>query len=604
MAEGGRTTDPPAVPRGASEADVEAPELLVSDALRSLLLAATIGLVGLLLAYLLVAPGGAIVPGLSALMCVAARVAAGRQRIFPRWADPAVVAIGWLLAANGLLTVALIDGTAGTVYLAVAIVGSGSLVFSYRWLALLCGGILAAWVPVGLGELDPDALFLASLGLAAASAFAFALAQARSANMRRLAAARRQQEVLRQERKAALERAEREAASRRVAQEECEKLEENLRRARASQSPVALANAVAHDMNNALTVVTTLSSALKEDPTVDGIVREDANEMLAAAEQAASLTRNLLGYAGQQKSRPEVLSLNEIVGRVEQLCGQALPEGVTVVKELQPELLPFEGDPGQIADLLVNLCVNGVQAIGDIGTLTIRTRNVGRREVREQHDLRESPAGYVELSVIDDGGGMARETLERAFEPLFSTRSRGAGAGLGLAVVRSVVEAHRGTVRLDSEAGRGTTATVRFPAVGEAPAATDGELRVGQQTATVLFVDDERSVRWVAQRVLSEHGYGVIAVADGYRAVDEFRRGKEAIDLVVLDLAMPGMSGLECSERLREVDPTARILVASGRVPGGDAEGMRETGAVGYLQKPYSATELTEAVSAALGARQ
>jgi len=253
----------------------------------------------------------------------------------------------------------------------------------------------------------------------------------------------------------------------------------------------------------------------------------------------------------------------------------------------------------------MNLCVNAVQAMGDTGTLTIATRSVELSEADAKEHLALSPGTYLELRVSDTGEGMDRRTLKQAFDPFFTTKPLGAGTGLGLAMVYGAVETHGGTISLSSEAGRGTTATVLLPAasgdeetrgvVGAQPAATEAP-----NARTVLVVDDERSIRWIAERVLGKLGYRVIVAEDGERALDEFQAHRQEVDLVVLDLAMPGMGGIECFERLRDLDPGARVLVSSGYAPDGATEKLLSDGAVGFLQKPFKASDLAEAIATAL----
>jgi signal transduction histidine kinase/ActR/RegA family two-component response regulator len=615
MADGGRKIEPL---RPASEPVVRAAEphdVLQADGLRPVLLGTSILFLGSFIFDLLDIPAHAVVPVtlyglLSGAVCLLVWLALGRQLIGRRWGHPVVAALGWLIASNGLLAALLTDDAGSTVYLPIVLIATGSFMLSYRWLALMCSVIFAVWTVVAYFAGSPPELSHHALVMAAAVVVAVGIVSARRASIRRLAASRRQQERLKQESEAALERAERELAERRSAEADRQKLEERLRHAQKMQAVGALAGGVAHDMNNVLTVITTLSSALKDDPSCDAAVREDAAEILAAAKRGAALTRNLLGFARRGKFRTEVFSLNEIVKRAEQLLNIAIPKRIAIVSETEAVPAEIQGDPQQISEVLVNLCLNGAEAIREAGTLTIRTRTVALTGA----DLSEHPdrptGDYVELCVVDTGDGMDSETLDRAFEPLFTTKPRGAGTGLGLSMVYGVVETHGGIVRLDSEVGCGTTATVLLPVVTGAGAPTverpvsSVEPQSARGSATIIIVDDERGVRWVSERVLTECGYRVIGVGDGDRAIDEYRIRGRAIDLVILDMAMPGMSGAECFTKLRSLDPSARILVSSGFATDGDTEKLLATGAIGFLQKPYSADQLTEAVTAALHAME
>jgi len=265
-----------------------------------------------------------------------------------------------------------------------------------------------------------------------------------------------------------------------------------------------------------------------------------------------------------------------------------------------------EVDPGQITHVLMNICLNAVDAMssGGRGTLSIRTSNVeldlvdleGRSELR--------PGSYVRVVVRDTGEGMDGETLARAFEPFFSTKPKGKGTGLGLAMVYGTVANHGGRVRIDSEPGVGTTVTIDLPALSSVEVELiTGELvplSKGLQTCTVLLVDDEEIVRAAGQRMLESLGHQVLLAEDGGRAVEIYREQADRVDLVLLDLVMPVMDGAEAFDRLQELDPGVRVVITSGHAKEEAAEVLLSRGALGFLQKPYAIDQLGAELAQAL----
>jgi CheY-like chemotaxis protein len=231
----------------------------------------------------------------------------------------------------------------------------------------------------------------------------------------------------------------------------------------------------------------------------------------------------------------------------------------------------------------------------DGGRLSLETRNASLDEEFCRHHLGAKPGNYVLLTVADTGQGMDRETVQHIFEPFFTTKGIGKGTGLGLASVYGIVKSHGGYILCDSEVGQGTTFRIYLPAVQDVSAqvgtGVEGVFLKGG-SETILVVDDEASVRELAVEILQRHGYQVFAADCGEAALETFQTRKGEIDLVILDLGMPGMGGLNCLRGLMQIDGSARVLIASGYSANGSVKECLESGAAGYIGKPYRLKDL------------
>ncbi len=379
------------------------------------------------------------------------------------------------------------------------------------------------------------------------------------------------------------------------AEEERRQLEAGVQQAQKLESLGLLAGGVAHDFNNILTAIVGGASMAMADLPPGSNARADLEQVIAAAERAAKLTRQMLAYAGRASLAIESFDLNAVIGEMAELIAVSVPKRVRLVQDLAADLPPIRGDRTQASQVVLNLVTNAAEAIGDRdGTVRVTT---GRRAAADlaHHDWRLAPAdapAYVELVVADDGSGIAAGTIAQMFDPFFSTK--GSGRGLGLAAVLGIVKQAGGSIAVKSAPGSGTVFRVVFPAAAgtvpvEPPARPSRPVPGG--SGTVLLVDDEAVVRRATRRVLERAGYAVVEATHGGEAVDAVRRDPGGITAVVLDVTMPVMGGAEAYRRMRDLGLTAPVLVSSG-YDGGDTAASFEGEGVDFLQKPYRPEQL------------
>jgi len=381
-------------------------------------------------------------------------------------------------------------------------------------------------------------------------------------------------------------------------------LEEQFRQSQKMEAVGQLAGGVAHDFNNLLTVISGYSELALQRVTegesgTERDVREELEEIKSAAARAASLTQQLLAFSRQQVVRPAVLDLNGIVAEIDKMLDRLIGEDIALVIKLDPALRPVLADAGQLEQVLVNLAVNGRDAMPDGGTLTIETASVELAQALDGEHERIEPGRYVRLAVTDSGAGMDAETRARIFEPFFTTKDIGKGTGLGLSTVYGILEQSGGHVRIDTAPG-GTSFEIYLPESGRAATveATGAEASPPGGSETILLVEDEASVRHLAQRLLERSGYRVLSAANGNEALRLCTADGEHIDLMITDVVMPQMRGGELARRAALARPGLRVLYMSGYTD--DSIDTDINGSISFLQKPFTLGELLGAVRTAL----
>ncbi len=384
---------------------------------------------------------------------------------------------------------------------------------------------------------------------------------------------------------------------------EKKKLEDQLRQAARLESIGVLAGGIAHDFNNLLTGVLGNAHLLLENAPEFDPGRELIEDIIAASESAADLTKQILAYSGKGGFLRQPVNLSAIANETRTFVRRLIPPHVELRFDTPPELPLIEADRAQMQQVMMNIIINAAEAIpeGTAGLVKVCLRGVHLDEAFFVPGETPAAGEYVELSVTDNGAGMDEATRARIFDPFFTTKF--AGRGLGLSAVHGILHAHRSLLRIDTKPGRGSTFRLYFPTAGAGQSETknaeqpaEAELASGM----VLVVDDEQVVRKFAKAALERLGYAVLTAENGEIGVELFREHPGDIQLVILDLAMPVMDGQQAYERIRRISPEARVILISGFSQAEARERFRGTGISGFLGKPFDSKQLREAVSAAL----
>jgi PAS domain S-box-containing protein len=380
------------------------------------------------------------------------------------------------------------------------------------------------------------------------------------------------------------------------AEQERKAMEAVLHQSQRLESLGELAGGVAHDMNNLLAVITNFAD-FALDEVADGPGTEELKEIRRASDSAAGLIRQLLLFARQEVTKPEVLDLNVLLDDQQDLLRQVAGAKVEVVTDYADALSRVNADPGMLQQVVMNLVVNARDAMPDGGQVVIATSQIA---IQDDELAKGEPRDYVCLRVTDDGVGMTAEVAAHAFDPFFSTKPRGSGTGLGLATVYGIATRFGGHVEIDSEPGAGASFSVYFPAVCAGQGATAesaGKATLVRHPAdgTILLVEDDDGVRRAASRILSRGGYSVIAAASPVEALKLAGARPEPLDLLLTDIVMPEMSGPTLASRLQADQPGLAVVFASGFTGAPD---QLPAGAH-FVSKPFNGPQLLAAVTAA-----
>jgi|GEM_PF-1242917 len=376
---------------------------------------------------------------------------------------------------------------------------------------------------------------------------------------------------------------------------QAEELYRDLIQAQKIESIGNLTSGIAHDFNNVLAAILACASYVKQHtPTSSPNYRYlEATE--SSAHRGAALTKQLLAFARREIPRQRVLNPNDCIDLTLQLLERSFDKTILFQRKLAPDLHLVEIDPSQLEQVILNMAVNARDAMPHGGIFTVTTRNVTLKAKDPKRPNIALPDGdYVMLGFSDTGHGMDEATQQRIFEPFFTTKHPGKGTGLGLSLVMSIVKNANGLIRVESAPGKGAHFEVYLPATTKPlpTAETIAETKPRRGTECILLVEDEDIIREMAQITLESEGYKVIAAPDGAAALTRYRRDWPTIALVIADMVMPHMSGPELLSKIREINPTARIIVSSGHSQELEGQRMLEHGCLGYLQKPYTANAL------------
>lgn len=378
-------------------------------------------------------------------------------------------------------------------------------------------------------------------------------------------------------------------------------LEEQLRQAQKIEAMGTLAGGVAHDFNNILTAIIGFGSLMEMKMTDDDPLLKSLQQILAAADRASDLTRSLLAFSRRQLTDIRRADLNRIVRGFEKMLKRLLREDIELQIELCAGDAPFMADAGQIEQILVNLATNSRDAMPTGGVIRITTERVMVDESFAASNGLAAAGRYLELVFRDSGGGMDDATLARIFDPQFTTKKESEGTGLGLSVCYGIVRKHHGCILCESTKGVGTAFTIYFPEAPQKDTRIDVSAALShlRGNETLLFAEDDPSVRGLSRSTLERFGYKVLEAADGSEAVAVFRDNLEAVKLCVIDVIMPKKAGVDACNEIRAIKPEARILFISGYSEETlDSQNLPKD--IEVLKKPLPPVKLLEAVRRAL----
>lgn len=376
---------------------------------------------------------------------------------------------------------------------------------------------------------------------------------------------------------------------------ERKQLESQLLEARKMEAVGTLAGGIAHDFNNILMGIQGYASLMLFNLESDHPHYTKLKKIESQVTSGADLTRQLLGFAQRGRYDIKTTDLNDIVGRSSAMFGRTKKE-LSLYTKLQQDLWVVEVDQGQIEQMLLNLFLNAWQAMPEGGSVHVETRNVFLNE-KNVKPYNIKTGKYVRISVTDTGMGMDKATRDRIFEPFFTTKQMGRGIGLGLASAYGIARGHGGVITVKSKKEQGTTFYIYLPASQET--VTDSPLPaedIVKGHETILLVDDEELVLKVTMEILQTLGYRVFVAGGGEEAIDVFRANQEEIDMVILDMIMPGIGGEETYDSLKDIKPDVKVILSSGYSIDGKAKGILDRGCNAFLQKPFNIRDLSQKV--------
>ncbi len=388
------------------------------------------------------------------------------------------------------------------------------------------------------------------------------------------------------------------------------RIDEQLRQAQKMETVGTLAGGLAHDFNNVLSGIVGTVSLIKHQLTQEGDPDRRFVKYIdiidRSGKRASEMVQQLLTLSRRYEISMNPLDINEAVSNVMQICRNTFDKSIELSSELSPEHAVINGDISQIEQVILNLCVNASHAMtimrpeGEIhgGSLTISVRHIKADRYFCSLHPEAVPGWYWMISHSDTGVGMDEETIKNIFDPFFTTKDRELGTGLGLAMVYSIIHHHKGFIDVYSEINTGTTFNIYLPEIAESEKreTADAEPVIIKGEGTILIIDDEDIVRMMAESILKECGYNVISSENGREGLDIYRETKDVIDAVLLDMAMPGMSGKEVYLELKKINPEVKVLLASGFRQDHRVVEATNLGINGFIQKPYSLGELSQKI--------
>jgi two-component system cell cycle sensor histidine kinase/response regulator CckA len=377
------------------------------------------------------------------------------------------------------------------------------------------------------------------------------------------------------------------------------RLEEQIVQAQKMEAVGTLAGGIAHDFNNLLQAIQGYSQLLLIDKSDQDPEADKLKEIVLASQRASELTRQLLTFSRKVESKLRPVDLNQIIRQTHTLLERSIPKMISMELDLQEQLDVVSADPVQIEQVLMNMAIDARDAMPDGGKIILRTANITYSDGYCRQHLGTQPGPHVEMSISDTGHGMDAETKEHIFEPFYTTKGQGKGTGLGLSMAYGIIKNHGGHIRCDSDPGVGTTFTIHLPSIEKSKGSSMdnvSDFAPLKGTETILLVDDESLQREIGMAILSKFGYQVLTCPDGESALAIYADKHQTIDLVLLDLIMPGMGGKQCLKEILKFNPKANIVIASGL--SGDDESVADvqSSATGFINKPYKINQMLNVI--------
>ncbi|MCJ7771573.1 MAG: response regulator, partial [Desulfobacterales bacterium] len=369
-----------------------------------------------------------------------------------------------------------------------------------------------------------------------------------------------------------------------------------LHQAQRMEAVGTLAGGIAHDFNNLLMGVLGYNSLMLADTDPLHPHYENLTEIEGFVKSAVDLTKQLLGFARGGKYEVRATDLNALIKNHNRIFGRTRKE-VTILGTYDNKLWAAEVDRGQIEQVFMNLYVNAWQAMHDKGEIFVHTENIViDADYTQQFEV--IPGKYIKISVTDTGIGMSKEIQQKIFNPFFTTKEKERGTGMGLSSTYGIIKNHGGFITVYSEPGHGSTFNIYLPA-SDKKAINDikDTTQIVKGSGTILLIDDEKMILTVGKKLINKLGYDVVTASSGQEGISAYEKKPDDINMVILDLIMPGMTGSETFENLKKIDPNAKILLSSGYSLDGKAKEILKKGCDGFIQKPFNINQLSQKLS-------
>ena len=371
--------------------------------------------------------------------------------------------------------------------------------------------------------------------------------------------------------------------------------EEQLYQSRKMEAIGKLAGGIAHDFNNMLTGIMGASYVLQKKMENDNESQEFIKIIIESSTRAADLTAKLLAFGRKGKTNSTPVDIHQIINDTTSLLERSINKTITINNQLTAIQHTIIGDYTLLQNAFLNIGINASHAMPSGGTLTFSTNNIfiDEKEAKSSHFPIQS-GEYLQIDIQDTGTGIAEENLQKIFEPFYTTKKQGEGTGLGLSAVYGTVQEHHGTIKVDSIINSGTTFTIQLPIAHEDIQSEEVNEQITPGTGTILFTDDEKSIRITVKTMLEDMGYSVLTAETGLEALEIFEKNHQHIHAVILDMNMPTMGGKEAFFKIKEIDNNANIIISTGYCPKDDLQELIDAGLSGHIWKPYNPSELNK----------